>query len=458
MNRAVLWLSLLVALPAQAAPTWRDACADADAAPRPLTRPLVARRMQALKPAAAWCFREQLRLRPDLSGTATLSLTVAEDGAVEAAVAATGFDGTPLADCLAAAARRLRFPASPGRGAVKISYPFRLHPAATPAATDCAAPDAERAAAARIETLAAALAADGAGGAGRAPRLRAIADETARLLAPAADAGRFGRLDPFGRLRAAEDPAADETARLLAAFGCERRIQRWRERAHDAHEALLAAGGAAARDPDLRYLTALLAWEAGRRAAAAGHLESLLERAPDSPHAPRARLFLALYRAETGSIPVVDAVAALQGFPSAEPAGLLAELARTYEGRAAWDDAAVAWGAAARADESAAAGSALAARGDARAAQLAAAARSGRPEALVAAAEDVLGRPGAALPAVDEALAAAVFGLRDELRDTCDPATAAAARTLAARHAERFPQSAQADSIAALAAWLGPAP
>ncbi|HEY3358974.1 MAG TPA: TonB family protein [Polyangia bacterium] len=76
------------------------------------------------------CYERQLRVNPGLSGRVTLQLVIGPQGdVVNVQRQSTTMSSPPLDACLIATARRWRFPAPAGGGAVMVTYPFTFQPA-----------------------------------------------------------------------------------------------------------------------------------------------------------------------------------------------------------------------------------------------------------------------------------------------------------------------------------------
>ncbi|MFO0609531.1 MAG: TonB family protein [Polyangiales bacterium] len=87
------------------------------------------------------CHEMGLRQNPSSSGRVTVRFVVGADGSVAASdVAASTMPDPQVASCVASVVRRWQFPAPDGGGAVTVSYPFTLSPAADSLNEHAAAP------------------------------------------------------------------------------------------------------------------------------------------------------------------------------------------------------------------------------------------------------------------------------------------------------------------------------
>ena len=73
------------------------------------------------------CYEKRLQIDPTASGTTTATFTITPDGAVTASTA-SGFD-PDVDSCVAQAIEtQMKFPPTPARGHIQVSYPFVFTP------------------------------------------------------------------------------------------------------------------------------------------------------------------------------------------------------------------------------------------------------------------------------------------------------------------------------------------
>jgi outer membrane biosynthesis protein TonB len=76
-----------------------------------------------------YCYKQGLARDPDLKGRVTIQFTISPTGSVPVAVVQdTDLKNRAVADCMATAAKRWKFPKPRGGGNVVVSYPFVLSP------------------------------------------------------------------------------------------------------------------------------------------------------------------------------------------------------------------------------------------------------------------------------------------------------------------------------------------
>lgn len=90
-----------------------------------LSREVITRVIRSHVGEVRSCYERELARRPGLAGRLTVSFVISPTGAVQiATVSSTTMDDPAVESCVAAAARRWRFPAPEGGGVVRVSYPF----------------------------------------------------------------------------------------------------------------------------------------------------------------------------------------------------------------------------------------------------------------------------------------------------------------------------------------------
>lgn len=99
----------------------------------PLDRKIIQRVVRQHRRELGFCYQKELQQNPTLSGRVVMKFTIAGDGSVISALAASNTMGSrAVAACLGTKIRHWHFPAPSTTGLVTVNYPFRFSRASEP--------------------------------------------------------------------------------------------------------------------------------------------------------------------------------------------------------------------------------------------------------------------------------------------------------------------------------------